>query len=168
MIHITDIFKNNVSTNKELNNNLPFVIINTPNVNNTTLLIKIPNTGNSDIIYKLNYQYIYQLLKANNVDPENFAPLGDIWFNKTPTIVNIILINIKISVKPVDYIKIDNYYNLSIWKPIGPTGYNAVGFIASVTKPSNNVIRLIPNVFLTEYNNKNLYYQGKLYYMEKK
>lgn len=161
MINITDIFKNNISSNKEINNSLPFIIINPQNINETRLLVKIPNTSDFDIIYKLNYSYIYQLLKSNNIDPENFAPLGDMWFNKSPTIANVLLINTRISIKPMDYIKIDNYCNLSIWKPIGPTGYTAIGFIASSIKPSNNIVRLVPNIFLTPYNNNNIITEGR-------
>lgn len=161
MITITDILKTNITSNKELNNNLPFILISTPNVNETQLLFKVPNAPKNNIIYKLNYQYIYNLLKSNNIDPTFFSPMGDLWFNDVPSIVNILLVNTKISVKPIDYIKIDNYYNLSIWKPIGPSGYTALGFIASVQKPSITIIRLIPNIFLKEYNNDGIISDGR-------
>lgn len=156
MITLTDILKNNITTNKDINNSLPFLIISVAEVNKTQLLVKYPNVLNNDAIWKLNYQEIYKILKSNNVDPEYFAPLGDLWFNKNPTIVNIILVNTNISQKPIDYIKMDNFNNLSIWKPIGKDGYNALGFIASIQKPTTNMVRLIPNIFLKEYNNTNV------------
>lgn len=155
MITITDILKNTISQNKDINNSLPFIIISVVDINKTQLLIKIPNISNNDAIWKLNYQEIYKTLNTHNVDPQYFAPLGDLWFNKNPTNANIILVNTNISQKPIDYIKIDNFNNLSIWKPLGKDGYNALGFIASIQKPTTNVVRLIPNIFLKEYHNTN-------------
>ncbi len=157
MINIHDIFKNKLSVNNVINNNLPFIILNcnATNLDDNSLIVKIPGPPN-DNIFKLNYQKIYNALKINGINPTHFAPLGDIWFNKIPVTINILLVNIKISIKPIDYVKIDNYYNYTIWKPIGPIGYSAIGYIASQHKPSVNMIRLLPNAFLKEFNNNNI------------
>ncbi len=157
MTNILDIFKNKLSANNAINNNLPFIILNcnATNLDDNSLIIKVPGPPN-DNIFKLNYQKIYNMLKTNGIEPTHFAPLGDIWFNEVPTKINILLVNIKISIKPIDYVKIDNYYNYTIWKPIGPIGYSAVGYIASQHKPSVNMVRLLPNAFLKEFNNTNI------------
>lgn len=159
MTTITDILKNDVSNDKNTNNMLPFIIINS---NDTQLLIKLTNSTNN-VICKLNYQYIYNLLKSKNVDPEYFCPLGDIWINRLAdhTPITILLVNTNISTKPIDYIKIDNYYNYSIWKPVGPNGYSPLGFIASIQKPTNNIIRVIPDMFLSEYKNNTSVIEGR-------
>jgi hypothetical protein len=159
MTTITDILKNNISNDKNTNNMLPFIIINS---NDKQLLIKLTNSTNN-VICKLNYQYIYSLLKSKNVDPEYFCPLGDIWINRLAdnNPINVLLVNTNISIKPIDYIKIDNYYNYSIWKPVGPSGYSSLGFVASIQKPKNNIIRLIPNMFLSEYKNNTAVIEGR-------
>ena len=169
MINILDIFKNKISINDAKINNLPFIIINynTNNLDDYSLVVKIngPNTSRSNLeiglphndnIFKLNYQKVYNVLKSNNINPMQFAPLGDIWSNKTPNVFNILLVNTNISIKPIDYVKIDNYYNYTIWKPIGPNGYSPLGFLASINKPSVNMLRLLPNAFLKEFHNSNM------------
>jgi hypothetical protein len=166
MISITDISKNNISQNKEKNNNLPFLIINSPDVNTTKLLLKLPagkDDNKTNIICKLNYQYIHFLLKSNNITPEYFCPLGDIWINKelNENPINILLVNTSVSIKPIDYIKIDNYWSFSIWKPVCPDGYNALGFVASAQKPSINMVRVLSSTLLTEYNNTTVPIRGR-------
>src|ERR1700679_2331655 len=101
MITITDVFKNNISSDKTVNNTLPFIIISTSNTKQ--VLIKI-----SENIYKLNYQMVHNMLKENNVNPSSFAPLGDLYYDSVPDTINILLVNINnnTSEKPFNYIKI--------------------------------------------------------------
>jgi hypothetical protein len=53
---------------------------------------------------------------------------------------------------PIDFVKIDNYIDICIWKPICPTGYRELGLVASLNKPSVRSIRVINFKYLKEYN----------------
>lgn len=156
-IIITDIFGNKISQNKDINDNLPFILIHCyrPNVILENVSIHCENQL-SDSIWELKSSTVYHILFLNNITGYNFKPLGDIWFpnNKLPSKISILMTNSNnniISEYPIDFVKIDNYIDVCIWKPICPNNYRELGLVASQSKPSVRSIKVINYKFLKEY-----------------
>src|SRR5579863_2927764 len=134
---LTDIFGNNLSDNKN-NNLLPFIMI-----KDKSLLDNIPNVTN---IKKINHSGVVKLLQSINIDPQRFAPLGDV--NVGGGSDEIVLVNIKITKVPVDYMKMYEKGNVKYWLPVGPRGYYGLGYILSNDKPCNGDVRVVDERYL--------------------
>lgn len=151
-ITITDIFGNKISNDKDNNNTLPFILlhISQPHL----VLEKIIGTA-MDTICKLKLPIIFRILYKYNINPTQFAPLGDIWISTTtlPKEVTILLINNnnKISTFPIDFVKIDSYRNINIWKPVCQIGYKELGLITGETKPSLKSMKCVNEKYLIKY-----------------
>ena len=155
-IAITDISGNNIDNDKDINSKLPFILVHTTQP--YLLLEKVSSVPEIDGIWKLVLPTIFHILYVNKINPNNFAPVGDIWL-PSPTLpkqLSILLVNTDIDVSkyPIDYVKLDSYTNFNIWKPICPRGYQEIGLIASPTKPSLRAIKVINNKYLLEYMGK--------------
>ncbi|QKF94080.1 putative vacuolar protein sorting-associated protein 62 [Fadolivirus algeromassiliense] len=152
-IRITDIFGNNIPKDRDYNSSLPFILIHTSQP--YLLLEKILTTEN-DGIWKLKLSTIFHILYIHSVNPTSFAPLGDIWLPSPvlPAEITILLTNTdnRISSFPIDFIKLDNYTNVNIWKPICNRGYQELGLIASEIKPSLKSVKCIHENYLISYN----------------
>lgn len=157
-IVITDIFGNKVLQDSNINSKLPFIIINTTRPQ--LLLEKVSELSENDSILKIKLPRLFQILDMNKINPSNYSLLGDIWISSKniPGEISILMVNNnnKISTYPIDFIKIDNYYNINIWKPISPKGYQEIGLIASPNKPSLRSMKVINNQFLNETNNESI------------
>ena len=153
-IVITDIFGNTISDDIDYNSKLPFILIHTAQP--YLLLEKVSKIPEVDGIWQLVLPTIFHTLYINKVNPDNFAPVGDIWLPSPslPKELSILLVNTNktFSAFPIDYIKLDSYTNFNIWKPLCPIGYQEIGLIASTTKPSVRAIKVINNKYLIEYN----------------
>lgn len=153
---ITDIFGNKILPDN--NNIIPFLLINTTQP--YLLFEKVSELSENDNILKIKLPYLYQILNANNINSSDYSSLGDIWIStkNIPSELSVILVNNdnKISSYPIDFIKIDNYYNINIWKPVNPKGYQEIGLIASPNKPSLRSMRVINNNFIIEINNESI------------
>lgn len=152
-IRITDILGNKIPKDRDYNSSLPFILIHTTQP--YLLLEKVSGTEN-DGIWKLKLSAIFHILYINSINPVNFAPLGDIWL-PSPTLPNeliLMLVNSdnKISIFPNDFVKIDNYTNINIWRPICQRGYQELGLIASESKPSLKSVKCINENYLVPYN----------------
>lgn len=156
-IAITDIFGNKINNDKD-NSKLPFILIHTTQP--SLVLEKVSKAPEIDGIWKLVLPSIFHVLHINNLNPDNFAQVGDIWLPSPalPKKVIILLVNnnSNISQYPIDYIKLDSYTDFNIWKPISPKGYQEIGLIASYTKPSLRAMKVINNKYLSEYTNKSI------------
>ena len=153
-IVITDIFGNKIYNDMDTNSKLPFILVHTTQP--YLLLEKVSKVPEVDGIWKLVLSTLFHILYINKITPNNFAPVGDIWL-PTPTLpkeLSILLVNTDKSLSsfPIDYVKLDTYTDVNIWKPICPQGYQEIGLIASNTKPSTKAIKVINNKFLIEYN----------------
>jgi len=154
-IVITDIFGNKISKN-ESNigriNNLPFILLQTTQPH---LLLKRIENNNKSSIWKLIYPTIMHTLYINKINPSNFAPLGNIWYpkNKLPHSEEIILVNTNpnISKFPTDYVKVGEYNDMNVWKPIAPRGFRAIGYLMGIKKPSIKLMRTVNNKLLTSF-----------------
>lgn len=153
-IVITDIYSNNITDDKDTNNLLPFIIINTKP---SLLLEKVQSyrTNNPDSTWKINLKKLFTVLYTHNINPNNFAPLGDLWFptQNLPPNINILLVNgdSRISSFPTNFVSIDD----SVWKPVCPSGFNEIGLIFSPTKPSLRSMKVINKKYLIKYNKLN-------------
>lgn len=164
-IVITDIFGNNFDPQRDHNHlystMYPIILLHSSQPH--LLLEKVDN--HNDSVWQLVYPTIMHILYSQRIDPATYAPLGHIWFkqNKLPDHIVIPLVHtdLVISQYPIDFVKLDNYTKTAIWKPIGPRGYSAVGFVASSNKPSLRTIRTINNILLTEFRGTN-HYDNKL------
>src|SRR5579885_3418043 len=108
-IIITDIFKNKITYNKDINDNLPFILIHCLRPN--TILENVSKycqNQYSDSIWKLKLTVISQILYLNKITPSRFVGLGDMWFptNELPQSISILMINSnnKISEYPIDFV----------------------------------------------------------------
>lgn len=145
-IVITDILGNEISSD-----NIPFIIIHT---NQPYSVLE----NLADNIWKIKLPAIFHILYINKINPNHFSPMGDIWYSTVPTNIQILLINNDndLSRYPIDFVKIDNYLNLSIWKPISPKGFTGIGLIASSEKPSLRSMKVINDKFITPYNHETM------------
>jgi hypothetical protein len=148
-IGITDIFNNKVSPSKA--HILPFILIHTNKPH--LILTKVSDILNTDGVWKPIQPVISKILHANNINPDRFGTLGDIWFPYTtlPQQLVIPLVNSNISSHPLDYVKIDNYANLNIWKPVAPNHYHEIGLVVSLGKPKLNEVRVLDRKYITPY-----------------
>jgi len=146
-IIITDIFNNKIYTDGD---KYQFLIIHTDKPH--SLLTKLSNVSNIDGIWKLNMHTIKKVLHAKNINPNLFNSAGDIWLPTSllPNKMELLIVNDSVSVHPVDYIKIDSYTDLNIWKPVSPNNYNEIGFIASQNKPPLDQTKVINKAYLLE------------------
>jgi hypothetical protein len=152
-IVITDIFGNKTSKDRDLNSKLPFILIDTHQP--YLALEKISTMSEPDGIWILKKIYLEHLLYIHSINPKSFATVGDLWFpdNQLPDKLLLLMVNTDttLSRQPVDFIQIDNYCNLGIWKPVCPQGYLEIGLIASPDKPSTHVLNVINQDYLSEY-----------------
>lgn len=156
-IVITDLFGNKISKNATNNNNLPFILLKTSQPH--LLMERIGSANNKkSSVYRLIYPTIMHVLYINGINPSNFAPLGNIWYPKSnlPTSEELLLVNTNtnLSQYPTDYVKLGEYDNLYVWKPIAPRGYRAIGYLLSRKKPSPTLIRTVNKKFVTEFRDK--------------
>ena len=109
---ITDLYGNIIKKdmdvnieNKLDNNNLPFILIHTSQPQ--LLLQKISTDNAADGIWRINIPTVEHILYNNQINPDSFAPLGDIWLNATdlPNRITILLVNTDpaISLYPIDF-----------------------------------------------------------------
>jgi hypothetical protein len=155
-IIITDIFGNKISSSKETNGKLPFIILHS--IQPYLILEKISKGSETEGIWKPNAQTIFHILYSNSINPINFSPVGDIWYtdSKLPKEFQLLLVNTDTNISrfPIDFVKIDNYSELSIWRPISPRGYQEMGLIASQEKPSLRSLKVINDKLLAPFNNE--------------
>jgi len=147
-VTITDIF-GNTQVNYNL---LPFIIIHSTKPD---LLAQIISKG-TDCIMKITGSAIYHLLHSYNTNPDIFVPLGDFWFptNQIPKKVSLIMVNSQygLSTNPIDYVKIDNYGEICIWKPICSADYQEIGIIASQQKPNLTNMHVLHKSIIMPFN----------------
>lgn len=139
-------------------NDVPFIVLHLerPEI----LLEEIDSSvcNRKDSIWKFRKKSIMYALNKFGLSPNKFGPLGHIWF-PTPYVINgsiFVLVNTskKISTFPKDYIKLDRYGEGYIWKPVAPAGYEALGYVYSIHKPSNGFVRVVHKSFIKKYNHK--------------
>lgn len=149
-IVITDIFNNKIYNTVDVNI-MPFILIHTNKPH--LILRKISSVSDVDGIWTLIIPTIHKILQVNKIDPLKFSSLGDIWYPSVslPHKLVIPLVNINISAFPIDYVKLDNYTDLNIWKPICTSDYHELGLIASQIKPPLDQIRVVNKNYLIEY-----------------
>jgi len=150
---ITDIYGNVVPKDREVSNNYPFILIHTTQPQ--LMLQKITTENANDGIWKVNIPTVEHILYNNQIDPNTFSPLGDIWLNSNelPNKFTILLVNNNpsISMYPIDFVKIDNYIDISIWKPIAPRGYYEMGLVASHNKPPLKSLKVVNTKYLMDF-----------------
>lgn len=148
-IAITDIFGNKLDKDNEHNNFLPFILIHSTQPH---LLIELVESDN-DSIWKLIFPTIMHVLYTNKLNPARFSPVGHIWLpiSKLPNKITLLLVNTdhNISRYPIDYVHVNVYESVNIWKPIAPTNFKPIGYIASKEKPPLNMLRVINNDLVT-------------------
>lgn len=156
-IRITDILGNKIPKDRDYNSSIPFILIHTTQP--YLLLDKVSGTEN-DGIWKHKLPAIFHILYINSINPVNFGPVGDIWLPSSvlPNELTLLFVNsnTKISSFPIDFIKIDNYTNMNIWKPICQRGYQEMGLIASESKPSLKSIKCVSSDYLISYNSEQI------------
>ena len=139
-------------------NDVPFIVLHLerPEI----LLEEIdPSVCNQkDSIWRFRKKSIVYALNKYGLSPNKFGPLGHIWF-PTPYVINgsvFVLANTskKVSTFPKDYIKLDRYGEGYIWKPVAPVGYEALGYVYSIHKPSNGLIRVVHKSYIKKFNRK--------------
>lgn len=149
-ITITDIYSNKLSQDKDANSILPFIIINITQP--LFLLEKVKYINDKDSIWKINLRRMFAMLYTHGVNPSGFSLLGDLWFPSQilPSNLQILLVNVdnRLSQFPNNFIYIDQ----NIWKPVGPDGFQAIGFIHAATKPSLRSLKIINKSYLIPYN----------------
>jgi hypothetical protein len=140
-IIITDIFGNKVINNiTQL-----FIVVESPYI-----LQKITDrTLYHDSIWKINHNYYNHLNIANN-----YGPVGDLWFPDEENRNKILLVHKRISTHPIDFIKIDSYMDITIWKPIPPPGFQYLGLVYSKIKPKLDSIFVINQNYIIDYKYK--------------
>jgi len=147
-IVITDIFGNKISKNRDANIRLPFLLIHSTQP--YLLLNKL-----DDHIWSIKWELMSHILYINSVDPEQFAPLGDIWLSSKilPKQMSILLVNADkvISTFPISFIKLDSNNTTFIWKPVSPPGYQELGLIASPHKPPLQSMKVINKKYVIPY-----------------
>lgn len=145
-INITDLFDNN----KNVNNDTPFILIHSDNINK--LLEKSDSDSNSSI-YNFNKNLIYNILKDSDLNPDYFVYLYHIYLeNNADYPDTIVLGNINKNTKyPIDFIFIKSYSDGTVWMPVTPDGFGALGLIYNhgVNKPNTNIIGVVDVNYLT-------------------
>lgn len=143
MNHIS--IKNIDDNVKEISNDSFFIVIWFENKTGIENII-----GN---IYKPRLLSIFQILKNEGINLNNFSFVGDLQIDNIDKIP-IVMVNKKITADPLDYINIGNISNSEyiIWKPLSMKGYSGIGNIVSLEKPSLKAISTIDNNFLINYN----------------
>lgn len=145
-IVITDIYGNKLDKGDRRNSQLPFIIIHTTQ---PYLLMEKVSGGKNDSVYRLIQPTVMHALYANNIVPNNFAPVGHIWIPQSKLDVEqpfqILLMNANpyISQYPNKFYKIGEYNGLGVWKAVGPKGYVPLGLVLSDGQPSTRELRVI-------------------------
>lgn len=154
-IVITDIFGNKISKDDNKKNYLPFILLHTSQPH--LLMERVKNDKNLNV-WKLVFPTIMHVLYLNRFNPNKFAPLGHIWYpqNKLPNNDSILLVNVdkNISQYPVRYVNVRSFDEYSLWKPIAPRGFRAIGYILSKREPSKYIMRTINNSLVTLFRKK--------------
>jgi hypothetical protein len=119
-ISITDQYGYNI------NNDSTFIIIKT---NQIYKLLKKKASHKNTIIYEADYSMLSNELNSQNIDLNNFVPLGDIYYDGISRPNTIILCNKNKTVFPTNYIDIQNYGNGKIMMPVHSSAYVAFGLI---------------------------------------
>lgn len=150
MEKITDVFGNIV-----MNRNVPILLISTKIDNG--LLINIMEDEN-DSLWELDQNNINDLLKKNNIDPNNYKTFGNYWYPhiRCNLDITIILANTKYNFisQPIDFINIGSYKEGYIWKPICNKNHVELGLLYDKIKPKMDKICTILYLYTIEYNGK--------------
>lgn len=152
-----NIIINNINGKKCVNNNTGFLFIRY-NSKATLDLLKILIPYKNGYIYKPNPSLISKILYYHELNPAKFCPLGDNWFHKDNCNDKFIVLvnkNRNFSSNPIDFIKVDNFDEYSIWKPVCRDGYEELGLVVSSFKPSLNSMRVINKDIIKENGYKN-------------
>jgi hypothetical protein len=144
-ITVSDIFGNS----SNVSNDTPLIAINSHNIQN---LVKRVSKRENDSIYEYNFEAIVSTLNQYNIDIDKFGVFGSLYFNQKLG-NQILLVSNTISKPAQDFTLIASYNTGSVWLPVGPSGFSALGLVYSTdnTKPSieTTKYRLIPNNYCT-------------------
>ena len=147
---ITDLYGNSVIPNN-LN---PFILmhIEDPNIILKEIDTHVCNQNGS--FWTFNSKNISYLLNKFGLNSSNYAPLGHIWFPVSHLRGRVVLLlvnmNKLISSYPLDYIKVNQFGDGYIWKPVSPDGYTEIGYMYSLHKPSIKQMRVVSNEYVVE------------------
>lgn len=150
MEKITDIFGNIV-----VNKNIPILLVKTKITDG--LLTKIKDDEN-DSIWEININDINNILKKNNINPDNYKTFGNYWYPhiRCNFYITIILANTQFGFisYPKDFINIGSYNDGYIWKPICNKNYTELGLIYNKIKPNIEDYCTISYLYTIEFNGK--------------
>ena len=156
---ITDIYGNSIVSN----NNAPFILL---HIENPDIILEEINTFICDqhgSFWKFISKNISYVLNKFGLNSSKFAPLGHMWFPVKHLRGRVVLLlanmNKSISSYPVDFVKLCQYGKGYIWKPVPPKGYEGLGYMYSLYKPSTKQMRVISNKYVIKQNISNKSFQ---------
>lgn len=131
----------NINGKGDVNNNTPFIVIHTNNIHN---LLYLKASDEKNYIYRFREVFLNNILKRNELEPSNFRPIGDVWYNSYifEQKLSFILVNKQIS-QPTNNFTIAKKTNYGkIYHPTENSQYTYMGcyYEPNINKPKKGIL----------------------------